>query len=112
MIAVQDAGEDLTRLLEFMALVKTAMALAIAALVAWRLAQPIRAGLATAYVIATTTMFVAPGLIWRMQHVAAGALLFHGGLIGALLVTAVDGTGRDALKARVLPSARARQNAR
>ncbi len=95
-----------------MVVVKTSMALAVAGLVAWRLAHPIGAGLASAYILATTTMFAAPGLIWQMQHVAAGALLFHGGLIGALLVTAFDGKGRESLKAPFLDFMRSRQRRR
>jgi hypothetical protein len=110
-LAVQQSGDELTRLLQFMAIVKTAMAIAVAAVVAWRLAQPITNGLALAYVITTTTMFIAPGLIWQMQHVAAGALFFHGGLLGALVVAAKDGTGRQSLKRRFLPVASDRERA-
>ena len=70
-----------------MALLKAMMALALLAVVVWRLAAPITSIWLVAYSVASSAMFSGPGLIWDMDHVGVGALLLHGGLLatGVLL---------------------------
>ena len=78
--AIAQAGAELTRLLRMMALVKLALAAGAVWLVDWRLRYPVRPLLAAGYVAGVAAMASAPGLIWSMAHVVAGAALLHGGL--------------------------------
>jgi hypothetical protein len=80
------AGADLTRLLRAMAAIKALAALAVTGAVLWRLGAAAAPGWLAAYTLACSAMAVAPGLIWDMAHVGAGALLLHGGLLAALLL--------------------------
>lgn len=107
--AVAQAGDDLTRLLRAMAVLKAAMAVGAAAAVLWRLGAAVTpAGLA-AYAAACGAMAAGPGVIWDMAHVGLGAALLHGGLLatGLLLwrdpalatrLSAVVGARRAALR--------------
>jgi hypothetical protein len=78
---------ELALLIRFMAVIKAAMALGAVALVAWRLTLPATPRLAFAGIAACALMAAGPGLIWGMQHVIAGAVLFHAGF-ALLLVLA------------------------
>lgn len=104
--AVQAAGEDLTRLMRFMAAIKGVLALAALAALVWRLGVPIAAARFMAYGLASAAMGAGPPLIWMMAHVGLGALLLHGGLLASVLLLWHDPAVADRL-ARLLP-ARAR----
>ncbi len=84
--AMQHDGADLTRLMRFMAGLKTMLALGAAAAVAWRLAAPVSLSWFAAYAVTGAAMASGPGLIWGMAHVGAGALLLHGGLFATILL--------------------------
>jgi len=94
---VAQADPELTMLLRFMAGVKAMLALAALAAVAWRLGYPASPPLSAAYLLAPALMCAAPVLIWRMAHVAAGAGLFHGGLIVLLIALYADRGNTSAL---------------
>ena len=88
------AGDpDLMVLLRFMAVVKAGMAIGIAALVAWRMREPVRFAPASAYVAAVCSMAAGAGLIWQLGHVAAGAVLVHGGLAAFAVAAWMDRAG-------------------
>lgn len=99
--AARRAGPELTRLLRMMALVKLGIAAGALALIVWRMRQPITTRYAVGYAACAALMAAAPGLIWGIGTVIAGALLFHAGL--ALLL--VLGWRDDA--AGLLPPRRA-----
>lgn len=84
--AVAAAGPDLTRLLRGMALIKMLIAGLVGAAVLWRLADPVGAFRLAGYAASCAAMAAGPGLIWDMCHVAAGAILLHGGLFAAILL--------------------------
>ena len=84
--AVQNAGADLTRLLRAMAMLKALMAACAIAAVVWRLGVAATPVWFTAYAAASAAMGAGPGLIWGMDHVGAGALLLHGGLLAGVLL--------------------------
>ena len=76
-----EAGHDpaLVTLLRFMAVVKAAMVISVAAGAAWRLRVPTGPGTALGYVAACGIMAAGLWPIWAATHVAAGAVLVHGG---------------------------------
>ena len=76
-----------------MAVVKAGMAIGIAALIAWRMREPVRFAPASAYVATVSSMAAGAGLIWQLGHVAAGAVLVHGGLAAFAVVAWVDRAG-------------------
>ena len=78
--AVAQAGPELTQLLRMMALLKLAFVAGAAAAVQWRLRYPTPPALVAGYLAGMAAMAAAPGLIWSMAHVVAGAVLLHGGL--------------------------------
>ena len=78
--AVAQAGPELTQLLRMMALLKLAFVAGAAAAVQWRLRYFTPPLLAAGYLASMAAMAAAPGLIWSMAHVVAGAVLLHGGL--------------------------------
>ncbi len=84
---------ELALLLRFMAIVKAAMAIAAAVAIAWRLNGPVRPAAALAYVAALSSMAAGAGLIWRLEHVAAGAVMVHGGLAALAAVAWMDRAG-------------------
>ena len=84
--AVVHAGDELTRLLRAMAVLKAAMAAIVAAAVLWRLGTGISAAWLAAYALACAAIAAGPALIWSMAHVGVGALLSHAGLLAALLL--------------------------
>jgi hypothetical protein len=89
-LAQAEAGQDLTLLLRFMAIAKATMALAALALTAWRFGFATPPVLAAAYIGAVALMAAAPLLIWQLAHVAAGAALFHAGLLLMLAALFAD----------------------
>ena len=95
------AGPDLVRLLRAMAALKAMMALSAGAAILWRLGAPAGSGRLAAYAIACAAMAAGPGLIWGMVHVAAGALLLHGGLAAAVLLLWWDPATAALLSARL-----------
>lgn len=78
--AAPDGG--LALLLRFMAALKGAAVLGAAVLLGWRLRAPIAGRTASGYLAALAVAALAPGLIATLHHVVAGALCFHGGLLG------------------------------
>jgi hypothetical protein len=84
-LACAEAGADLTRLLQAMAMLKSVMALGVVAALLWRLGESVTLPTLTLYALAAGAMVAGPGLVWRMVYVRTGAALLHGGL----LVTAV-----------------------
>jgi hypothetical protein len=84
--ATAEAGADLTRLLRAMAALKAVVAAGLTASMVWRLGLPVGAGRFSLYALAGVAMAAGVGLIWDIAHVAAGALLLHGGLLAVLLL--------------------------
>ena len=82
--AAVTAGDDLTRLLRFMALIKAGLALGAIGAVAWRLGSAASLVRLVTYCGVCTLMVTGPGLIWGMEHVGLGALLLHGGLVAVI----------------------------
>jgi hypothetical protein len=86
------ADASLVLLLRFMAAVKLAILIALLALALWRVGLPQKPRLATSYSVALALMAAAPGLIWQMDTVVYGAVLFHAGLLAyAVLALRDDG---------------------
>jgi hypothetical protein len=109
--AIALAGPDLTHLLRAMALLKVAMAAAMAAAVLWRFGAPVGPGRWAAYALACAAMAAGPGLIWQMAYVGTGALLLHAGLVAAALLLWRD-PATSARLAVVIADRRARVRAR
>jgi hypothetical protein len=84
---------ELVPLLRFMAVLKAGMAIGAAALVQWRLQGPAGLPLKLALLGSTALMMFAPGLIWSLNHLIAGAVVFHTGLLIFLVAAARDGFG-------------------
>lgn len=84
--AVANAGNELTRLLRFMAVIKGGMALGAVGAVLWRLGSDVSLGRFVTYGACCAAMAAGPGLIWGMAHVGLGALLLHGGLLALLIL--------------------------
>ncbi len=84
--AVANAGSELTRLLRFMAVIKSLFAVAAVGAVLWRLGSDVSLGRFVTYGVCCAAMVAGPGLIWGMAHVGLGALLLHGGLIALLIL--------------------------
>ena len=87
------ADPELALLLRFMAVVKAAMAIAAAALVVWRLNGPVLPAAALGYIAAVSSMAAGAALIWRLEHVAAGAVMVHGGVVALAAVGWMDRAG-------------------
>ncbi len=108
-----DAGTidpELVVLLRFMAVLKGAMALGAAALVAWRLRWPVRPATGFGYVVAVSSMAGGAGLIWQLGHVGAGALLVHGGFAALAVLAWMDRAGWDQAASTISVSIRSRRN--
>lgn len=95
------ADPELTRLLRGMAVLKAGLALAVAALVAWRLTYPASRRLAAGLITAASLMAAGPVLIWHMAPVLAAALLFHAGTALLLALCWVDRSGARELMGRI-----------
>lgn len=80
----------LVLLLRFMAACKAAGVVGAAALLAWRLRQPLGTVAFVGYVTALALMAAAPGMIWSLGLIAPGALVFHAGLLTFLVLAARD----------------------
>jgi hypothetical protein len=80
---------------------------ALGVAIGWRVGHPVPAGRAAAYLVVAGMMAAGPGLIWQMAHVAAGAVLFHAGLLGLLAVGWRDREAVSALLAGVVARRRA-----
>jgi len=91
---------DLLVLLRFMAGMKAVMALGAAALVGWRLGWPVRPAMGLSYIVAVSAIAAGAGLVWQLSHVAAGALLVHGGLVALAGLAWVDRAGWAAVWAQ------------
>ncbi len=85
-VAVAHDGAALTRLMRFMAALKSVIALAATAAVFWRLGAAVTLPWFGGYALACAAMAAGPGLIWGMTHVGFGALLLHGGLFASILL--------------------------
>jgi len=105
------ADPELLVLLRFMTVVKAAMALVAAALVAWRLGWPVRPATAAGYVVATSSMAAGVGLIWQLGHIGAGAVLVHGGLVALLGLAWLDRAAWDQAAGTISVSIRSRRKA-
>ena len=95
-VALPEPG--LVLLLRFMAALKGAAALGAAALLLWRMRRPLPAPASLLYGAGLASMASAPGLIWSLGPVAAGAACFHAGLILFAVAALRDG---DALPAKL-----------
>ena len=102
--AAAEAGEDLTRLLRLMMLIKAALVAVAVSAAFWRLGWPVSPVRFGTYALAGTAMVAGPGLIWSMAHVGLGALLMHAGLAATVVLLwrdpAVMGAMAAALKRR------------
>ena len=105
------ADPELLVLLRFMAVVKAAMALGAAVLVAWRLGWPVRIAMVLGYVVATSSMAGGAGLIWQLGHVGVGAVLVHGGLAALIAVGWLDRAAWDQAASTISVSIRSRRRA-
>jgi hypothetical protein len=76
----------LTRLLRAMAAIKVLLAGLAGAAVLWRLVVPAGLPWLAAYAAAAAATVAGPVLIWNLSHIAAGALLLHGGLLATILL--------------------------
>jgi len=85
-LAMVNDGAALTRLMRFMAVIKAGMAVAVSAVVLWRLGAAITLPWFIGYASSCAAMAAGPGLIWGMAHIGLGALLLHGGLLISILL--------------------------
>jgi hypothetical protein len=90
--AIADTG--LIRVLQFMAVLKFAGAAIAAWLIDWRLRAGISPRLAAGYVAGIAMMLVASAMIALLANVIVAALLYHIGLLLALLLAWQDGPAR------------------
>ena len=77
-------------LLRFMAGAKVSVVVAASCLVVWRARRPVTRGAAFAWVAASASMAIAPGLIWSLAHVGLAAGLFHAGVLTFLVLAWSD----------------------
>lgn len=92
-LSATDANHDadLTLLLRFMALMKAAIILAAAGLVAWRFGSELPTRLAAGYIAAVGLMALSPGFIWSQSSLTLASAFFHSGLLFGLVLAARDG---------------------
>lgn len=108
--AANRAGAELATLLRAMAGLKLLFAAAAIGVTLWRLGAPVTWPRLAAYAAGCAAMTAGPGLIWDMAHVAAGALLLHGGLLATVLLLWRD-PATAARLAKALAARRAGQRA-
>lgn len=90
------ADADLTLLLRFMAVMKAAIVLAAAGLVAWRMGlEDLSSRAAIGYIAAVGLMALSPGLIWSQSSLTLASAFFHSGLLFGLALAARDGFSRS-----------------
>lgn len=83
---------DLAALLMLMAAIKTGIVAVVTAVLWWRLAQPIAAARAGAYLVCAWVMSAATVAVWTLSAVGAAAVVFHTGEL-ALFVLAIADRG-------------------
>ncbi|WP_048859517.1 hypothetical protein, partial [Acidisphaera rubrifaciens] len=88
--ALRWTDPGLVRLLRGMALLKAVLAGGAGALVVWRLRHTTPPRLAALYVLAGVLMASAPGVVWTLSHLVAGAALFHAGLLLGVVLAWAD----------------------
>jgi hypothetical protein len=88
--AIASAGPDLTRLLRFMAGIKSLLVIGAASVVFWRLNDRASVARFAAYAGLTAVMAAGLGEIWQMAHVGLGALMLHGGLAATAVLVWFD----------------------
>lgn len=95
--ALRETDPGLVRLLRGMAVLKAVLAAGVGALVVWRLRHPAGPRLAALYVLAGALVAAAPGVVWTLGHLIAGAALFHAGLLLLIALAWADrGAARGA----------------
>jgi hypothetical protein len=80
------ADPELALVLRFMAALKALMAAAMASAILWRLQEPVSLPRFAFYGLASAAMSAGPGLIWTTAAIGWGAMLLHGGLVGAAVL--------------------------
>ncbi len=90
---VQSADPGLAQLLKGMAIIKTAILLAVGAAIWWRLGSAIQPGVAVGYIIFGAIGVAGATLVWNMAGLAVAPFLFDGGLLGFLILTLRDDNG-------------------
>ena len=90
---VQSADPDLARLLRGMAIIKTAILLAVGAAIWWRLGSAIRPAFAAGYIIFGALGVAGATLVWNMAGLAVAPFLFDGALLGFLVLALRDDNG-------------------
>jgi hypothetical protein len=96
------AEADLVRLMKGMAILKGVLAAAASAVIGWRLTAPASPARCAAYLASAAAMAAGVALIWRMAAPGAAAILYHAGLIAAVLLLLRDRTIIDRLDAALL----------
>jgi hypothetical protein len=89
----QSADPDLAKLLKGMAIIKTAILLAVGAAIWWRLGSGIRSGFAAGYIIFGAIGVAGAALVWNMAGLGLAPFLFDGGLLGFLMLALRDDNG-------------------
>ncbi len=90
---IQSADPDLAKLLKGMAIIKTAILLAVGALIWWRLGSAIRPSFAAGYIIFVAIGVAGATLVWNMAGLGLAPFLFDGGLLGFLILALRDDNG-------------------
>ncbi len=89
----QSADPDLAKLLTGMAIIKTAILLAVGAAIWWRLGLTIRPSYAASYMFFGAIGVAGAALVWNMAGLALAPFLFDGGLLGFLILALRDDNG-------------------
>jgi hypothetical protein len=97
---------QLILLIRFMALIKLGVAIGAAALVAWRLGRAPNPRRAAGYMAGTMLMAGGPALMWHMNYIIFGSILFYSGLVVLVILARADGVARPPAKARPRRSGR------
>jgi hypothetical protein len=84
--AIASAGPELTRLLRFMAAIKSLLVIGAASVILWRLKAPVSAGRFIAYASISALMAAGIGEIWQLTRIGLGAMMLHGALAAAVLL--------------------------
>ena len=95
---------QLVLLIRFMAVIKLAGAIAVAAVVGWRFGQAPGLRRTAGYSAAAMIMAAGPALMWDMHFIVLGSVLFYAGLGAIVLLARAQGASRAAK--RLLASAR------
>lgn len=87
----QPMDAELATLLRGMAAIKGVLGVAAAALVWWRLGQPVSVRVAVAYIACIGLLVVGAVLIWQLAFLSVAAGLFHVGAFAGLVVAFREG---------------------